>query len=104
MAELLLARLLSECLARFDAVFLAPVDHGDEADDAAIAAVPVPREECEGAALAGDRIEITADILDAEDAVLEQDLVHGLPFREILLPVAAAGPFLVFLLQMRQQR
>src|SRR5206468_2157071 len=39
-----------------------------------------------------------------EDAVLEQDSVHRLPLREILLPIAAAGPLLVFLGEMRVQR
>ena len=79
----------SERLAVLDAVLLAAVDHRDEPDDAAVAAIPVDREEGEGAALAGDRVEIAADILDAEDAGLEDLLVDRLPFREVVLPVDA---------------
>src|SRR6185503_15542623 len=93
-----------ESFAAFDAILALRVDHGDQADDAAVAAIPVPREECEGAAPAGDLVEVAADILDAEDAVLEQDAVHRLPLREVVLPVAAAGPLVIFFLEMWVQR
>src|SRR4051794_35666301 len=62
----------SEALTGFDAVLLALVDHRHEANDAAVAAIPVPREEREGAALAGHGVEIAADVLDAENAVGEE--------------------------------
>ncbi len=68
-----------------------------------VAAVPIPREEGEGAAPASHLVEIATDILDAEDAVVEQDTVHRLPFREVILPVAATGPFAVFVGKMRMQ-
>src|SRR5256885_3351850 len=74
----------------FDPVGALRVDHGDEADNAAVAAVPVPREEREGAAPPGHLVELAADVLDAEDAILEQNAMHRLPLREVLLPVAAA--------------
>src|SRR5262249_54942281 len=80
------------------------VDDGDQANDAAVAALPIPREQREGAALAGDLVDVAADILDAEDAVLEQDAVDRLPVGKILLPVASARPCLAFLGQMRMQR
>ncbi len=93
----------SELLPFLDAIGAFWVGDGDQADDAAVAAVPVPREEREGAALARDLVDITADILDAENAVLEQDAVHRLPFREVVLPVAPARPFLVLRGEMRMQ-
>jgi hypothetical protein len=65
------------------------VGDGDETNDAAVAAIPVPREKREGAALAGDLVDVAADVLDAEDAVLEQDAVDRLPLRKVILPVAA---------------
>src|SRR5229473_3564889 len=91
-------------LPLLDAVGALGVGDGDEADDAAVAAVPVPREEREGAAPPGHLVEVAAHVLDPQDAVLEQDAVDRLPFREVLLPVAAARPFLVFLGEMRMQR
>src|ERR1700752_4768311 len=94
----------SELLPLLDAIGALGIDDGDQADDAAVAAIPVPREEREGAALARDLVDVAADILDAEDAVLEQDAMHGLPFREVVLPVAPARPLLVFVGEMRMQR
>src|SRR3954447_7000786 len=94
----------SELLPLLNSIAALWVDHRDQADDAAVAAVPVPGEEREGASLAGDLVDIAADVLDAEDTVLEQDAMDRLPFRKVLLPVAAARPFLVFLRQMRMQR
>src|SRR5262249_2595012 len=94
----------SELLPFLDAVRALGIDDRDQAGDAAVAALPVPREQREGAAPARDLVDVAADVLDAEDAVLEQDAVHRLPLREVLLPVAAARPFLVFLGKMRMQR
>ena len=70
---------------------------------------PSPRSQFHGknekvTALAGDRVEIAADILDAENAIVEEHAMHRLPERMIVLPVAAAGPLLVFLGEMRMQR
>src|SRR5690606_37702139 len=93
-----------ECLPALDAIRALWIGDCDEADDATIAAVPVPGEECEGAALARHLVKFAADILDAKDAIREKLAVHRLPFREVILPVAAARPFLVFLGEMRMQR
>src|SRR4029079_7603036 len=87
----------------FDPVAALGVDDSDKPDDAAVAAIPVPREERERAAPAGDLVEVAADVLDAENAVLEQDAVHRLPFGKVVLPVAAAGPLAVLLGEMRMQ-
>src|SRR6516165_4360850 len=87
-----------------DAIGTLRVDDGDEPDNAAVAAFPVPREQREGAAPAGDLVDVAADILDAENAVLEQNAVDRLPVREVILPVAPAGPLPVFLGEMGMQR
>src|SRR6478672_11232199 len=94
----------SEFLSLFDPVAALRIDDRDQADDAAVAALPVPGEERKGAASAGDLVDVAADVLDAENAVLEQDAVHRLPIREVVFPVAAAGPLLVFRSKMRMQR
>src|SRR3954451_11401493 len=94
----------SELLPLLNSIAALRIDHRHQADDAAVTAIPIPREEREGAALAGDLVDIAADVLDAEDTVLEQDAMHRLPFRKVLFPVSAARPFLVFLRQMRMQR
>src|SRR5207248_8096412 len=96
--------LFAERVALLDAVVLRFVEHRDETDDAAVAAVPVPREEGEGDALAGHRVEVAADVLNAENAVGEELAVHGLPLGMGFLPVDPARPFLEFLGQMRMQR
>src|SRR5262249_22835670 len=44
------------------------------------------------------------DILDAEDAVLEENPMYRLPVRKVFLPIAAARPFLVFLGEMGSER
>src|SRR5262249_9151875 len=80
------------------------VDYRDQANDAAVAALPVPGKQREGAALAGDLIDVAADVLDAQNAVLEQDAVHRLPVGKIRLPVASARPRLVLLGEVRVQR
>src|SRR5271166_3897991 len=91
-------------IAALDAVVLRLVDDGDEPDDAPVAALPVPGEEREGDALARHGVKVAANVLDAEDPALEQDAMDGLPLGEVLLPVPPAGPFLVFLRQMRVER
>ena len=57
--------------------------------------MPFPREALEGAALAGDLVEVGADILDGRDAGGEQRLVRRIPLREILDRLAS-GRLLVF--------
>src|SRR6185436_13825702 len=94
----------SERLPLVDPEFLARVHDCDQPHDAAVTALPVPREEREGAAPPGDLIDVAADVLDSENAVLEQNAVHRLPFREIVLPVAPARPLLVFVREVRMQR
>src|SRR5260370_19060407 len=80
------------------------MDDGNQPNDAAVAPLPVPREQREGAAPAGDFVDIAADILDAKNAVIEQDLVYRLPIRKTLVPIAPARPGFVFLGEMRMQR
>src|SRR5262249_44615660 len=93
-----------EFLALLDPEILLRIDDRDEPHDAAVATLPVPGEERKRAAPPGDLVEIAADVLYAQNAVLEQDAVDRLPVREIRLPVAPAGPFLVFLRKVRMQR
>src|SRR6202044_1762453 len=57
--------------------------------------MPFPRKALERAALAAERINIAADILDRRNAGFEQRAVRRIPFREILDRLAAGG-FLVF--------
>src|SRR5260370_34001481 len=64
----------------------------------------MPREQREGGAPPGDLANVAADILDAENAVLEQNAVDRLPVRKVVLPVAPTRPLLVFLGEMRVQR
>src|SRR5450432_3490472 len=90
----------SEFLPLLDPIGAFGIGDRHQADDAAVALLPVPGKQREGDAPAGDLVEIAAHVLDAENAVLEQDAMHRLPFRKIVLPVAAARPFLVFLRQM----
>src|SRR4051812_44076939 len=80
----------SELLPLLDPVGAFGVGDGDQTNDAAVAAIPVPWEKREGAALPGNLVDVAADVLDAEDAVLEQDAVDRLPLREIILPVTAS--------------
>src|ERR1700682_3625027 len=63
----------SEFLPLLDPIGALGIGDRHQADDAAVAALPVPGEQREGAAPAGDLVEIAAHILDAENAVLEQD-------------------------------
>src|SRR6478752_7343017 len=68
-----------------------------------IAAIPIPGEISKGAPLSRDLVDVATDIFDSHDAVLEEDPMDGLPFGEIILPVAASRPLAVFLRQMRMQ-
>src|ERR1700720_1398368 len=88
----------------FDPVGAFRIADRHQPDDAAVAAIPIPGEERKGAAAASDLVEVATDILNPEDAVLEEDPVYRLPFGEILLPIALPPPFLVFRRQKRMQR
>src|SRR3954462_7723423 len=83
-------------VAGLDAVLAGRVDDGDEADDAAVALDPAPGEGGEGDALAGDLVDVAADVLEADDAVAEQGAVARLPMREVVGHLAA-GVLLVLL-------
>src|ERR1700722_7837958 len=56
--------------------------------------MPFPRKALERAALAAERINIAADILDRRNGGFEQRAMRRIPFREILDRLAA-GSFLV---------
>ena len=88
---------------RLESKALLRVEHRDHAQRAAFAVRPAPREREEGAALAGDLVDVAADVLDARDAVGHHDLVRRLPVREVLDDVAA-GLGLVFVVEMRLRR
>src|SRR4051812_5908365 len=90
-------------VARLDAVIARRVDDRDEADDAAVALDPAPGEGGEGDALAGDLVDVAADVLEADDAVAEQGAVAGLPVREVVGHLAA-GVLLVLLDHARDER
>lgn len=89
-------------LARINPKPLAFVDHRDKADNTTITPIPIPREKRECATFARNSVQITADILDPHNAVLEHYLMDRLPIGEIDLPITATGPNFIFLLQMRQ--
>src|ERR671920_439679 len=74
----------SALAARLDPELAARVEHGHQADDAAVALDPAPREGGEGHALAGDEVDLAADVLEADDPVAEQRAVAGLPVREVV--------------------
>ena len=57
-------------LPRLEAEGLVRVDDREHPDHAAVAARPAPRQGHERAALAGDLVEVAADVLDAGDAAL----------------------------------
>src|SRR5260370_8851543 len=80
----------SEFLPFLDPIGALGISDCHQADDAAVAALPVPRKQREGDAPPGELVEIAAHILDAENAVLEQDAVDRLPFRDVVLPVDSA--------------
>src|SRR5262249_18065358 len=68
---------------------------GDQPDHAGVALVPLPRKALEGAALARDFIEISADILDGRNTSGEQRLVCRIPLGKVIDRLAA-GRLLVF--------
>src|ERR1700751_813886 len=91
-------------LAGLDAETLLRIEHGDDPNAAAFALRPAPGKGREGAALAGDRVEIAVDILDAGNAAFaHQGFVRRLPMRKILHGVAA-GLAAVFLDEVRVRR
>src|SRR5262245_44518502 len=82
---------------------LVGIDDGDHAQRAALAVGPAPREGDEGAALAGDLVDVAADVLDAGNATGNPDLVRRLPVREVVDDVAAGlGKILVVEVRLRR--
>src|SRR5262245_5455948 len=79
------------------------IDRSDDAQCAALAVRPAPRKREERAALAGDGVDVAADVLDARNAVRHHDLVRGLPVREVVDDMAA-GHRLVLDVEMRLRR
>src|SRR5258708_2302024 len=62
----------SEFLPLFDPIGAFGIGDRHQADDAAVALLPVPGKQREGDAAAGDLVEIAPYVLDSQDAVLEQ--------------------------------
>src|SRR5581483_4537285 len=88
-------------LAGFDAETLFRVENGDYPHATALALRPAPGKRHEGAALAGDRIELAVDVLNARNTALaHHDFVRRLPMRKILHRIAS-GFAPVFFQQMR---
>src|SRR5262249_53336215 len=79
------------------------IEHRDHPQRATFAIGPPPREREERAALAGDLVDISTDVLDARNAVRHHDLVRGLPVRKVLDDVTA-GLGLVLGIEMRLRR
>src|SRR5450756_2665776 len=79
------------------------VDDRDDADRAAVTLREPPRERHERAPLAGDRVEFTADVLDAGDPGGQHDLVRGLPVGEVVADLAT-GLCPVLVEQVRHDR
>src|SRR5580692_10218267 len=88
---------------RFETKRLLRIEHGDDAQRAALAFRPAPWKGEERAAAAGDLVDIAADILDAGNAVGHHDLVRRLPVRKIFDDVTA-GLGLVLYVEMRLRR
>src|SRR3989304_7798778 len=84
-----------------DAKSLVGVGNCDQPYHTAVALRPAPGKGHERAALAGDEIEVAADVLDARDARPHHDLVRRLPMPEVVLDVAAGElPVLVVQISM----
>src|SRR5262249_57132463 len=84
---------------------LVGIDDGDHAQRAALAVGPAPREGEEGAALAGDPVDVAADVLDAGNAVGHHDLVCRLPVRKVVDDMTAGlGKILVVEVRLRRPR
>src|SRR5215813_13472765 len=81
--------------SRFDPIVAGWIEDRDQPDHAGIALVPFPGEALERAALAGDFIKISADILDGRNAGNEQHLVRGIPLGKVVDRLAP-GRLLVF--------
>src|ERR1700677_27059 len=76
--------------AGFDAEALLRIENGDHAHAAAFALRPAPGKRHEGAALAGDRVEIAIDVLDTGNAAVDHhDLVRRLPVRKVFHRIPA---------------
>src|SRR5580658_2446349 len=85
-----------------DAVLARRIENRNQSHDAAIAAGPAPGETGKGYALAGDGIDLPANILEAADPGGQNRAMAGLPFRKILQHVVA-GALLVVLTDEGQQ-
>src|SRR5438128_1404310 len=77
-------KVLNSSSPGLEAKGLLGVEHGNDAQGAAFALRPTPGKGQERAALAGNLIDVAADILDAGNAVGHHDLVRRLPVRKIL--------------------
>src|ERR1051326_4340999 len=94
---------MTRSLPGFEPKRLLRIDHRDDAQRAAFAFGPAPRKGEEGAAPAGDLVDLAADILDPRNAVAHHDLVRRLPVRKVLDDVAP-GLGLVLEVEMRLRR
>src|SRR5262245_40487607 len=86
--------------AGLEAERLRRVERRHHAQRAALAVRPAPRERKARAPLAGELVDLAADVLDAGDAVGHHDLVRRFPVREVVDDVAA-GLGKVFVIEVR---
>ncbi len=86
---------LSSPAPDFEPIIAGRIEDRDQPDHAGVALVPFPGEALERAALAGDLVEIGADVLDGRNAGGEQRLVRRIPLGKILDRLAP-GRLLVF--------
>src|SRR4029078_9623444 len=92
-------------LSRLEAERLRRIEHRHHPQRAALAVRPAPGEREEGAALAGDLVDIPADVFDAGDAVGHHDLVRRLPVRKVVNDVTTGfGEILVVEMRLRRPR
>ena len=93
-----------DLLAGFEAERPVSIHQRQQPHDAAVSARPAPGEGHEGAALAGDRIQRAARVLDAGNAAFHHErLVRRLPFGEVLQRIMP-GKGLVLVDQARVRR
>src|SRR5262249_31863732 len=97
------ASLASEFLPLLDPVGALRVDDGNEPNDAAVAALPIPREQRKRAAPSTYLVDVAADVFDAQNAVYQPAAVYRLPMLDSLLPLATPQAALVILCKMRIQ-